>query len=309
MSKKTNLMSFLFGESQGGEKPASTLDSDLAKLFEEAAKEADITAKQTPLTKALKKLGLDLDLELDPDGFSASFENGADYQASLAILSHPDNMHALASLGWVFARLGDTTMAGDIPEFRIRFMDVTAVEVATGDKAEALKDILKKAQEFATTPVEADEEDDAFKAPKDGVGKVKDGASAESTIREGVRALCIKDHGDFKMGDLYHVEHLGEECRVFRHAGSGEISESLTAPLFDRFYTVATLSGADLAGQLLESGGDIIKSAPSKPTRRIGICSKCREEKALSLPSLTCDSCKSNPPSRGPKKAKSKEKK
>ena len=298
MSKKTNLISFLFGESQGGDKPDSSLDVDLARLFEASAKEEGIISKKTPLAKALKKLGLDVELELDPGGFSVSFENGADYQVSLAILAIPDNMHTLATMGWVFARRGDTTMAGDVPDFRIRFMDVSQVEAATGDKTESLRDILKKAQEYATTPVEADAEDDVFCALKDGVGEQKDGASAENTIGEGVRALCTKDHGSFRMGDLYHVESLNGECHVFQYAAGRELSESLTGAAFDQFFTVAMLSGAELANQMLESGGDIIKSARSRPTRRLGTCSKCGEEKSINLPFLTCDACKSSPPSR-----------
>ena len=310
MSKKSNLISFLFGESQEDTGSSGEVDAGLARLFEDAAKEEGIAAKKTPLTKALKKLGLDVDLELDPEGFSASFESGADYQASLAILSHPDNMHALASLGWVFARRGDTAMAGDVPEFRIRFMDVTQVEAATGDKAASIKDILKKAQEFATMPVEVDDDDKAaFEIPAGGVGKQKDGKAADNTIGEGIRALCIKDHGSFKMGDLYHVERLEGQCRVFRHADGNDISESLSGPEFDRFFTVATLSGAELVEQMLESGGDILKSAPSKPVHRLGICSKCGEEKHVSLPSLTCDSCKSSPPARKSKPAAKKPKK
>ena len=305
MSKKSSLISFLFGESQGEAPSARLLDAELEHLFETAAKEEELVAKRTPLAKALKKLGLDVELELDPEGFSTSFEIGSDYQSALAILSQPDNMHTLATLGWVFARRGDVAMDGDVPEFRIRFMDVAQVETSSGDKAESLAKILKQAQKFATTPAATDEELDLPAATTDGVGEAKDGGAADSTIREGIRALCRRDHGDFRMGDLYHVEHREGACHVFQHHLGSELSESLTADEFDQYFTVVTLSGAELTERLLESGGDIIHSARAKRRHRLGVCSKCQQEKPVRLPDSVCDSCGSRPATtKAKKKAK-----
>lgn len=193
---KNKLLSFLFLESTEadaaeGQAFDARVAENLDKLFEAAAETeaGELESKKTPLAKALGEIGLkDPDLEMDPDGFCLYTDNAQAFSDMVTMLTSADTMHKLAELGWVVLKPGDDAMTSEPPHFRIRFLEIATVE--TGDREKSSQDqeeIVKKAQEFATTPMDRDddqlnpvENDDGKMGKRDtGVGDAKDGSDPE----------------------------------------------------------------------------------------------------------------------------------
>jgi hypothetical protein len=99
-------------------------------------------------------------------------------------------MHKLAEQGWIAVRCEDTATNREQPAFTIRFIEITTVDTSDGKRGENQKAMVKKAREFATTPVDRD--DDFTKPKGTGVGKASDGKTPEST-KESVKARKLAD--------------------------------------------------------------------------------------------------------------------
>ena len=185
---KSNLLGFLFGESQVREEIDAQLEDELTRLFE-AADDADLQTRKTPLVDALKAIDVSGDVEDDPEGFCLRFDDGDDYRQTLAKLGEPDNFHKLAELGWVVAKCGDEAMANEPACFKVRFLEISTAEAGKSDNVPNLEKIRKDSQKDASTqqdrksddlnPVEVKNygSDDNQK----GVGDAKDGTGPEGT--------------------------------------------------------------------------------------------------------------------------------
>jgi hypothetical protein len=202
---KRDLMSFLFLESPQSDAVASEraelrIAQNLEQLFEAAEETVvkDLEAKKTPLAKALGEFGVsDADLQLDPEGFCLETDNGQRYLDILKVLGTPEATHKLAEMGWVVTRPGDDAMTSEQPHYRVRFLEITQVDTGEQDKAdEKVKEITKKAREFATTEQDRDDddlnpvenEDGEMGEKATGVGKAKQGEDPDKAIHDAIEA-------------------------------------------------------------------------------------------------------------------------
>lgn len=206
---KQNILAFLFGDSQVESELDETRDA-IEQIFEEAEEAEPLKAKKTPLASALKALGVSAEdgLELDPEGFSICYYEEEPYRQACRLLMEPEGMEKLAELGWFATRMGDKAMTGEVePEYRIRFVDITTPEPENetdwpAPNPQLMKDIMKKGQEFATTPFDRDPNNpvtdiDAKDDKNAGVGKEKQGnepkgkpkGSGKSEAQQVVNAL------------------------------------------------------------------------------------------------------------------------
>lgn len=200
MAKNKDLLSFLFGESAEVESAESdsgelNLAENLERLFEVAAEaeQGELKAKKTPLAKALSEFGIsDSDLQLDPEGFCFVTDNHENYVNAVTVLSTADAMHKLAEMGWVVTKPGDDAMTNEPPNYRIRFLEITTVDQNDRDPKGGTYDtgnreeVIKKAQEFATAPMDREDElnpveneDGKMGEKKTGIGDPKDGSAPE----------------------------------------------------------------------------------------------------------------------------------
>lgn len=203
---KTNLLSFLFLESAEADAAEAegrelNIAENLERLFEAAAEieTSELESKKTPLAKALGEFGIaDSDLQLDPEGFCLVTDNRDRYNDILTVLGNADAMHKLAEMGWVVTKPGDDAMTNEPANYRVRFLEITTVDTGDKDKAdEKVKAITKKAREFATTPLDRDDDDlnpveaddsDKMGKKQTGVGKPKEGEDPEKAIHDSLEA-------------------------------------------------------------------------------------------------------------------------
>jgi hypothetical protein len=153
---KTDLLSFLFGESQERER----LDSSVQHLFEAAAAAERITMTATPLAKALKAIKYKLPHEEFDQGdgsIDLVYDDQAAYDSAWILVM--DSIDQLASLGWVPANCGQLDhSAEDSAKFCIRMLDVGSSEIDTSelDGAEkSIDDLISNAadQTFSGQPI------------------------------------------------------------------------------------------------------------------------------------------------------------
>jgi hypothetical protein len=202
MSKSSkDLLSFLFLESAEADADELNIEENLEQLFEAAAEaeEGELQSKKTPLAKALGEFGIDdAELVLDPEGFFIGSNSRDEYANILTILSSADAMHKLAEMGWVVTKPGDQAMSNEPPEYKIRFLEITVVDTGDKDKPdEKVKEITKKAREFATTPLDRDNDDlnpvdngdDKIGKRDKGVGDAKDGEQPEGKPKGSEKAI------------------------------------------------------------------------------------------------------------------------
>jgi hypothetical protein len=200
---KRDLLTFLFGESAEMESVEADshdlhIAENLERLMEMVAAEEicdELKAKKTPLAKALGEMGIkeaENDLQLDAEGFVLATDNHERYMDAMTALGTPEAMHKLAEMGWVVTKTGDNAMTNEPANYRIRFLDITTVEQndrepkgGTYDTANR-EEVIKKAQEFAATPMDREDEmnpvenSDGKMGKKDaGMGTEKDGAAPE----------------------------------------------------------------------------------------------------------------------------------
>ena len=184
---RKNLLEFLFGDAVIRESSQS-LGEQVVKLFEEAADEEteEMVATKEPLVTALKSLGIDAGVEAAAQACELTCDDPVKYREYVRILSDPENMHVLASKGWVPAKCGDTAMTFEPAEMKINFIEIATAKTGDKDKAPDLEKVLKDAQKFASTepdhdddmnPVEFDDKTSSNR--KKGVGDAKDGAAPE----------------------------------------------------------------------------------------------------------------------------------
>lgn len=202
-----NIFEYLFEESQR-ESAEDEAFEHIQAILEAADDEDPITVKKQPLATALKSFGIEAEdgLEMDPEGFCLRFVNDREYHEASNMLFEPEVMEKLAEMGWVAHRLGDSAMANEEPEYRIRFIEIATADTTTtqpkaSDSSEqAIRDILKAGREFATTPMDRDSEtnpvdteeftgDAAGEAKQPdrnkGMSKAADGEEAEHAIHGG----------------------------------------------------------------------------------------------------------------------------
>lgn len=182
MSK--DLLKFLFGSSQA-ESSNESLAEAAEEIFSQMGQHERMEPKKSPLAAALKKIGVKVDggLGVDPDGFCLTTDDGSLYREAKSLLKSADAMHALAELGWVVCDCGDEAMTFEVPEYKIRFLEIAASEPENSDTPVDLEKIAKDAYDFVNAPVV--DEPEAPKIEKGGVGKVKPGDKAKSAIHGG----------------------------------------------------------------------------------------------------------------------------
>lgn len=202
---KTNLLEFLYGVSQQEAEIDDVLSDDFSKLLEQAdSEEAEsLKAEKAPLSAALKSLGISSEaLHEEPAGYALITDDRETYLNACAKLADAEAMHALAKKGWVATHCGDQAMSNEVPEYKIRFLDIATT---TGDgtdnsnAAEGDEKLLKKAREFATTEPEHDEDlnpvdhsaPEGNKLAKVKIGKAKDGAAPEKAVNDSQDAGAI----------------------------------------------------------------------------------------------------------------------
>ncbi len=216
---KKNIITFLFGESQEVARQEEEIAENLQFIFDACAKEesGSIESKKTPLASALKAAGIpSADLELDTTGLCLVITDSQEYASIAAILAEPETSHKLAELGWIAVKSGDVAMANEPAEYRIRFFEIGEVCTSDGDKGEDEKALHKKAQEFAST--EMDREDDSNIPDSDGLGKATDGDKPKKSIHDSidVEALLAEalgsgdDDQDFSSKDLIRGQDLND---------------------------------------------------------------------------------------------------
>lgn len=202
---RTNLLEFLFGKTVIREE--AELGEQIVRLFEEAdeAEGVELVANKKPLGDALSSMGVSGKVEAGAQWAEIHCDNDADYRKYIGILSEPDNMHKLAEMGWVMARCGDAATSNEQPDYKIGFIEIETAEAGEADKPdEKVKAIIKKGQEFATTPVEQDDElnpvereqgkpDAKLSGKTTGVGKPKDGADPEGKPKGSTKSESIVD--------------------------------------------------------------------------------------------------------------------
>lgn len=188
---RTNLLEFLFGSTTV--QKSADIGEDIVRLFEqaEAAELEPVKAEKKPLTAALKSLGISAAVEAGVQWCELHCDNEQDYREYLGKLQEPDAMSKLADAGWVMVRCGDQAMSNEAPDYKIGFIEVQTAEGNKQDKPdEKVQSILKKGQEFATTPVATDDDtnpveretgkpDVKMGGKTTGVGKPKDGEDPE----------------------------------------------------------------------------------------------------------------------------------
>jgi hypothetical protein len=123
LKQPQELIEFLFGSSQL-EAAHEDLAADITRLFERLAEAGKVELKPTPLKQALSQLGIEAELEPDPAGLCAVFDDAAAYRKALARVRTPDAMARLAELGWVAYGCGDVAQAGEPADFRLRFLEL-----------------------------------------------------------------------------------------------------------------------------------------------------------------------------------------
>lgn len=188
---RTNLLEFLFGKTAVRED--AELGEQIVKLFEDAAEVegVELVANKKPLADALKAMGIDEPVELGAQWAEIHCDDDTEYHEYIRTLTDPDNMHKLAEMGWVMTQCGDIAMSNETPDYKIGFIEIATAEGGDADKPdEKVKTIIKQGQEFATTPVEQDDDlnpvereqgkpDAKLGGKTTGVGKPKDGADPE----------------------------------------------------------------------------------------------------------------------------------
>lgn len=205
MSKKKDLLSFLFLQSADADLAESErreldIAENLEQLFEAAAEieKGELESKKTPLAKALSEFGIsDAELQLDPEGFVIVTDNHDKYVDMVTVLASAEAMHKLAEMGWVVTKPGDVAMTNEPAEYHLRFLEITTVEANDREPKPGYDDknreaVIKKAQEFATTPMDRKddklnpvEQEDGKMGKKDAsVGKAKDGEEPEKAIHD-----------------------------------------------------------------------------------------------------------------------------
>lgn len=196
---RKDLLNFLYGPALVNE----DLGENLVSLFEKADKaEADeMKADRKPLAKALKAIGVGAAIS-DDEAAEAEcvFDTAEEYRKAMVVLSEPDNVHKLATMGWVVTPCGQTSMSGEEPSFKIGFLSLTDVDTDSSDKPESEEKIVKDARKFATTEEDRDDEMNPVenglhgtkgKAP--GVGKATDGASPEGKVKGAVKKAATSE--------------------------------------------------------------------------------------------------------------------
>jgi hypothetical protein len=233
---KKNLLEFLYGVSQQESEIDDVLDQDFAALLEKAdAEEAEaMKAEKTPLSAALKAIGITGEaLHEDPDGFCLITDDRETYFEACRKLSEPDNMHTLAVKGWVATHGGDQAQANELPQFKIKFLEITTTEgdgESNKEKGEDLSAIIKAGREFATEEPEHDDElspvehdaPDGNKLKKVTLPKATDGEQPKGKIKDSsahdIVANMLEDCG-VKHGKLKKPADGGKVPHAFKKPG------------------------------------------------------------------------------------------
>jgi hypothetical protein len=195
---KNGLLEFLYGASQRREEVDDIIDSDLARLIEEAAEEEgqEMAANKTSLVDALKGVGITPGEIREESGYQCfETDDREEYFAACRVLNDPDTMHKLAEKGWVAEKCGDVAMSQEKPCFKIKFLDIAVAEASDDDKGPDQEEILKKAQAFASTEVDTDDPMNPVEHPsakmgggRKGVGEPSDGEKPKGTIKDSLEA-------------------------------------------------------------------------------------------------------------------------
>lgn len=183
--KSKDLINFLFGESQKVQDADGVAD-DITSIFEEMEEIEALEVNKAPLERVLKEIEVEGDVKVDELSreLCVCVEGPNEYKDAINKVFDYDNMHKLAQGGWVPAKSGQD----DKDNFRIKFIEVSVHEPENNDKDVDLEDLIKKAQEFATTPMKRD---NLVDAPKDGIvpsdkNNAPSGKSVKTKIKDSI---------------------------------------------------------------------------------------------------------------------------
>ena len=130
-----SLLNFLFLESQSDHDSEACAEEMLEKLFEALEEVEDLDVDAKALAKALSKIGIeDVDLCVDDDESCVGEVKTPAGSGVLDKLADPDNMHTLATLGWVASPTGDGS---------VKFIRITTSEADGEEKPEPDDDVDK----------------------------------------------------------------------------------------------------------------------------------------------------------------------
>lgn len=184
MSGKANsgLLKLLFEDSPKDDALASYIEM----ISEEMEYQADLKSKKSPLSAALKKLGVIVTgLKEDPTvGYVLSLSR-EDYKEAQTTLETPEGMHALAELGWLATFSGDKDATGE-GDCQVNFIEITGDEEPSDEEKKPdleqsdMDKIAKDSYEFVHDPL-PDREDIKASDSTKGVGDAKSGKDPEGT--------------------------------------------------------------------------------------------------------------------------------
>ena len=135
-----DLLNFLFHESFQPDN-----EDVMDAIFEKMEEIEDLEAKQGPLQKAVKALGFDGKVIINPEGTADLLvDDHTVYLALVAALQTGDALCKLAELGWVPAFNGDDQPALENPVYRVSFITITEPTPSDGDKVVDLEKMFKE---------------------------------------------------------------------------------------------------------------------------------------------------------------------
>lgn len=223
-----DLLAYLFGGSQV-ENEVEETKSAIEQIMEEAEGQEPLKIERKPLQTALASLDITGDIDYDPEGFSLTCDDEADYRRYTEILLSPDAMEKLAKLGWVVTRCGDVAMANEPAEFRIRFLEITtAGEDGEGDSWPApnpklVTKVVKAGRKFMSEPGPHDDDgpiehdDKTSDDNQKGVGKAQDGEDPEGKPKGSTKSEGLSLAGQL-IGEGRHKD--GCQCGFCKNMGS-----------------------------------------------------------------------------------------
>lgn len=304
---RTNLLEFLFGSTTT--RKSADIGEAVVHLFEqaEAAELEPVKSEKKPLAAALKSFDIDEPVIAGVQWCEIHCSDDKEYKEYITRLTEPDAMNKLAEMGWVMVRCGDIAMGNEEPDYKIGFIEVQTAEGNDMDKAdEKIKEIVKKGQEFASTPVATDDEsnpveretgkpdakitgkttgvgkpkegDDPEGKPKGSTKKVSEARLQEWDKRTAMSVLKQEKEKEDMPGTYYgHKSDCGcklccvRKTKAERKPKVKESAKTIASKLLDE------MTGTSSMGAL--SGGSFppLGAAAHHPSRQGRLCCRCRK--------------------------------
>ncbi len=145
-----DFLHFLFETSQ--------VDASTEALLRESEALERMTAKKTPLLKALKGMGIPVEnVTVDEEGAKLTVTDGALYHEIVRKLGSIEAINNLADEGWLPEFAGDVADTTELPEYVLNFLPLHEVEPSEQDKATPVDKLNKEVQGGSDTVIPAEQ--------------------------------------------------------------------------------------------------------------------------------------------------------